>query len=49
MVQRIYNALPGPPVVRVLIMIVAVVVLLVVLAFVFERAGDLIDTGGVIQ
>lgn len=49
MVKRIYNALPGPPAVRLLIVAVAVAAALVVLALAFERAGDLIDNGGVIQ
>lgn len=49
MMKRFYNTLPGPPAARILILLVLVVVALVVLAFAFERAGDLIDNGGVIQ
>jgi len=49
MLKRIYNGLPGPPPVRVGVMVLGFVLALIALAFAFERAGDLIDSGGVIQ
>ncbi len=49
MLKRIYNALPGPPAARIVVMVLVVALALIALAFVFERAGDLIDNGGVIQ
>ncbi len=49
MLKRIYNGLPGPPPVRAGVMVVLLVLALMALALAFERAGDLIDNGGVIQ
>ncbi len=49
MVKRLYNALPGPTGVRIALVVVLVVVALIALAFLFERAGDFIDNGGVIR
>ncbi len=46
--RRFYGMLPGPPAVKVLTMILVVVIALVVLVFLFEWAGDLLDSGGVI-
>jgi len=46
--RRWFVRLPGPPVVRALTVIVAAVAVLVVLFFLFEWAGDLLDTGGVV-
>ncbi|MGH8873893.1 MAG: hypothetical protein ACRDVM_01390 [Acidimicrobiia bacterium] len=46
--RRIYRALPGPAPVRVLLLAVLVVIALAVLVVVFERAGDLLDTGGTV-
>lgn len=46
--RRLFAALPGPPLVRVLTLVVAVLVVLVALFFLFEWAGDLLDSGGVV-
>ena len=46
--RRLMGRLPGPLVVRVLIVVVAAAALLVALFFLFEWAGDLLDTGGVV-
>lgn len=49
MLKTWFHRLPGPAPVRVVLSIAIVLVGLVVLGFVFERAGDLLDSGGVIQ
>ncbi len=46
--RRLFEVLPGPPVLKFLIAVLAVAVLLVALFFLFEWAGDLLDTGGVV-
>ena len=46
--KRLFARLPGPFVVRVLITIGALLVALIVLFFLFEWAGDLLDSGGVV-
>ncbi len=46
--RRVFEALPGPIAVKVVIVAVVVLVLLVVLGFAFEAAGDLLDDGGTI-
>jgi hypothetical protein len=46
--RRVFEALPGPTPVKVLIAIVIVVVALILLGFLFEAAGDLLDDGGTI-
>ncbi|MDF1595894.1 MAG: hypothetical protein P1T08_07340 [Acidimicrobiia bacterium] len=46
--RRLYANLPGPVVVKVLITVVIVVAVLTALVFLFEWAGDLLDSGGVI-
>lgn len=49
MIKRLYRRLPGPPVVRVALATLIVLIALVVLGYIFEQAGGLLDTGGVIQ
>jgi len=49
MVKRLFRSLPGPLPLRILLAIVIVLLILVALGFIFERAGDLLDNGGVIQ
>lgn len=49
MIRRLYGRLPGPTPVKLLLSLLIVLVALVALGFVFERAGDLLDNGGVIQ
>ncbi len=46
--RRFYEMLPGPPIAKVAAMIVILLVALVALGFLFEWAGDLLDSGGVI-
>ena len=46
--RRLYGLLPGPPVARVVLMVLIFAVALVALGFIFEWAGDLLDSGGVI-
>ena len=46
--RRFYGLLPGPPVVKVVTMTAIVLIALVALGFLFEWAGDLLDSGGVI-
>jgi hypothetical protein len=46
--RRLFNTLPGPLPARVLIVVVLLAVLLVALFFLFEWAGDLLDSGGVV-
>lgn len=46
--KTLWNKLPGPLPLKVLSAVVLAVVALVVLGFVFEWAGDLLDSGGVI-
>ncbi|MDH3261012.1 MAG: hypothetical protein OEM81_01735 [Acidimicrobiia bacterium] len=46
--RRLFAAFPGPLPVRVLIVMVALAVVLVALFFLFEWAGDLLDSGGVV-
>ena len=46
--RRLFTALPGPTPLRVLQMVVIVAVALVALYYLFEWAGDLLDSGGVV-
>lgn len=46
--RRIWGALPGPVGVKVIEAVILVVIVLVALGFVFERAGGLLDSGGAI-
>ena len=46
--RRLYERLPGPPAARVALMVAVIAVALVALGFIFEWAGDLLDSGGVI-
>ena len=46
--RRLFAQLPGPPAVRVLIAAVLVVMVLIAVFFLFEWAGDLLDSGGVV-
>ena len=46
--RRLFAALPGPVAVRVMMVAAILVVLLIALFFLFERAGDLLDSGGVV-
>jgi hypothetical protein len=46
--RRLFALLPGPLPVRAVIMAFAVAVTLVALFFLFEWAGDLLDSGGVV-
>jgi hypothetical protein len=46
--RRLFNTLPGPLPARVLEVIVVLAVLLIALFFLFEWAGDLLDSGGVV-
>jgi len=48
-IRKWFDALPGPLAVRLVLAFVVVAVLLALLAVVFERAGDLLDNGGVIS
>ena len=43
---RLYDALPGPPALRTLLLVIGVLITLVLLAFLFELGGDLLDNGG---
>lgn len=46
--RRLYELLPGPTAVKVLELIVIFLVALIALFFLFEWAGDLLDSGGVV-
>jgi hypothetical protein len=46
--RRLWAMLPGPFPVRAVIVILALAALLVALFFLFEWAGDLLDSGGVV-
>ena len=47
MIRRIYDRLPGPPVVKVLLLVVAVVITLALLGLFYEWLGStFLDTGG---
>ena len=46
--RKVFDALPGPTPVRALIVIVLLAVVLVLLGFLFDAAGDLLDNGGTI-
>jgi len=46
--RRLFARLPGPPTLRVVIVVAALVVALIALFFLFEWAGDVLDTGGVV-
>jgi hypothetical protein len=46
--RRLLDALPGPVAVRVVILVAAALVALVALGFLFEWAGDFLDTGGTV-
>ncbi|HEY7703676.1 MAG TPA: hypothetical protein VID03_02475 [Acidimicrobiia bacterium] len=46
--RKLFAALPGPAAVRVLQMVLIVAVALVALFYLFEWAGDLLDSGGVV-
>lgn len=49
MIRRLYRKLPGSPPVRIALTVLIILLALVLLAVVFEQAGGLLDTGGVIQ
>lgn len=46
--RRVFDMLPGPLVLRVILVVAVVIVVLIGLFFLFEWAGDLLDTGGVV-
>ena len=46
--RDLFNALPGPPAVRVVLAVLIVLAALTLLVIVFEYGGDLIDDGGTI-
>ena len=46
--RRLFDKLPGPLAVRVVMAVVALGVALIALFFLFEWAGDLLDSGGVV-
>ncbi len=46
--RRLLGRLPGPLPVRALIVLVALLVTLIALFLLFEWAGDLLDSGGVV-
>lgn len=46
--RRLFFALPGPVAVKVVLAILVIAALLVALFFLFEWAGDLLDSGGVV-
>jgi hypothetical protein len=46
--RRLFERLPGPLLVRLVIVVAGAVALLVALFFLFEWAGDLLDSGGVV-
>ena len=46
--RRLFARLPGPFAVRLVIAIVVLMVALIALFFLFEWAGDLLDSGGVV-
>lgn len=46
--RRFYGFLPGPPMVKAITLVALAVAALVALGFLFEWAGDLLDSGGVI-
>ena len=46
--RRLFALLPGPLPVRAVIVVLAVAVTLIALFFLFEWAGDLLDSGGVV-
>jgi hypothetical protein len=46
--RAIFDMLPGPLVVRILIVIVVLIGILIGLFYLFEWAGDLLDSGGVV-
>lgn len=48
MIRKLYNALPGPAPLRVVIFVLVVLVVLVLLGFLFDAAGTLLDDGGTI-
>jgi len=45
---RLYDALPGPPVLRVLLIVIGVIIVLVLLGLLFEWGGDFLDSGGTV-
>jgi hypothetical protein len=48
LIRKLYNALPGSAPLRVVIFVVIVLIVLVLLGFVFDAAGTLLDDGGTI-
>jgi hypothetical protein len=46
--RRLYELLPGPPVVKVALIVLIVLVALVLLGLLFEWAGQFLDTGGTV-
>lgn len=46
--RRLYGSLPGPPAVKVALMVLIVLVVLVLLGLLFEWAGQFLDTGGTV-
>ncbi|NOY55607.1 MAG: hypothetical protein GXP34_06430 [Actinobacteria bacterium] len=43
---RLYDVLPGPPVLRILLIVVGVLITLVLLGILFEWGGSFLDSGG---
>ena len=46
--RRLYGLLPGPPFVRVSLIVLIVLIVLVLLGLLFEWAGRFLDTGGTV-
>lgn len=46
--RRLYRLLPGPPIAKVSLIVVIVIVALVLLGLLFEWAGRFLDTGGTV-
>ncbi len=44
--RRAFLALPGPMPIRIVLVVLIIVVLLVVLNFVYDWMGNMLDTGG---
>ena len=47
MIRSLYQAIPGPVIVRILVLVLVAALALVTLFLVFEVTGDLLDNGGV--
>ena len=46
--RKVFDALPGPTVAKVVVLVILVLVVLFLLGILFEWAGDLLDDGGTI-